>query len=308
MSFTRVPVYEVFGCKGLHSCLRAIFKFLFLGKAANVQARHQREQDVGLLQVIKLPLFQLVHQLDGCSEASLADSQLAKHVAEELQISKSHDGRVDHVLEALLLVVEFFIFHRRIAWGEDLSSVVAQSYIAITVVQVRELDVNDPSVEDVDKALVVLDILVDPRDVEVGLRAEGQLLQREKMLKDEAARLEEHVSEALFPICRLEHAKAAGVTETSVEPAPDQDVCEHADLAGLQFDLAALGFTRSCSILPRQLLRLHHNYPHHGSNSVGHLVCADYEALHDAMDQLYAVRGQVLFLSSFGDHLRVGLS
>ena len=50
----------------------------------------------------------------------------------------------------------------------------------------REFNIDDPSVEDVDKALVVFDVLVDAWNIEVCLCTERQLLQGEEMLEDES--------------------------------------------------------------------------------------------------------------------------
>ena len=77
------------------------------------------------------------------------------------------------------------------------------------------------------------------------------------MLEDEAARLEEHVGEALFSVSWLEYAKAAGVAEASVKPTTDQNVCKHVNLPCLQLD-PAFSFACICFLLIRLRLELKH--------------------------------------------------
>ena len=54
----------------------------------------------------------------------------------------------------------------------------------------RKFNIDDSSVEDVDEVFVLIDILVDPVDIEVLMLLLRQFLEREKVFKDDAARLE----------------------------------------------------------------------------------------------------------------------
>ena len=54
----------------------------------------------------------------------------------------------------------------------------------------RELNINDSRVEDVDEVLVLVDVFVNSVDIEVLVGVPRKLLQREKVLKNDSARLE----------------------------------------------------------------------------------------------------------------------
>ena len=58
---------------------------------------------------------------------------------------------------------------------------------------------------------MLLDILVESWDVKLceQIVVFREPLKREEMLKDDTARLEEHMTEAFLPICRLEDSEAA---------------------------------------------------------------------------------------------------
>ena len=75
----------------------------------------------------------------------------------------------------------------------------------------REFDVNDLRIEDVNEVLVLVDVLVEARNVEFSQSTVifRELLQRKQVLEDDTARLEKHVSEAFLTVSRLKHAKAA---------------------------------------------------------------------------------------------------
>ena len=54
----------------------------------------------------------------------------------------------------------------------------------------RELNINDSRVEDVDEVLVLVDVFVNSVDIEVLVGVPRELLKREKVLKNDSARLE----------------------------------------------------------------------------------------------------------------------
>ena len=97
--------------------------------------------------------------------------------ADELKILQSDQRGVDRVFKHLPSVSSCLF-----GWDICASS--------SNIFGLRELNINDSRVEDVDEVLVLVDVFVDSVDIEVLMGVPRKLLQREKVLKNDSARLE----------------------------------------------------------------------------------------------------------------------
>ena len=206
-----------------------------------------------------------------------------------MQVLQTNQRGVDGVLEDLLGLGQW-LFH------VSLWSCLGRF---LGLLHLWKLDINDAGVEDVNEVFVLVDILIDAVNVEVLVRLLGQFLEREEVLEDDAARLEQIVREALLSISWLQNAKAGRVPETRVEPAADHEVSEHVNLLAVELGLVP-GLVLPEPVARIKLLRggdcfgLHDQDLHHGPERVWHQIGADDETLEDLMHDTLADLRQIL--------------